>query len=329
MKYLIIYICFFSFLFSCSTSRINFDVEKPAEITLPSHIRSFGIMERARGGNYEVKEQAILGLSSTLNQNDRFLIKDTGIRSNGSGFSFLKDYSSPLDWNDVDQICSRNELDGLIALEYFDDDKNFRESQRERKKKTKSGADSTYIEFNAEQEIDLEIGWRIYDRQRKVIIDKYELRDRVREQQKGATQREARLALTSERELLKDICLELGREYARRITPHRINASRKIYKKGKSRKQTMEQAFRMADRGDFERSQKLWNDIIKSSADNKTKGRAAYNLGVSYELTGNFEKARFWAIKSYDVYGNKSAKSYIRTLNERQRDEDMLDRQYK
>ncbi len=317
----------FAMSFSCSTTRIQFDIEKPAEITLPSHIRSFGIMERSRGGSYDVKEQAILGLSSMLNQNDRFVIKDTGLRSN-RGFTFSRDYSRPLDWVDVDDICSRDNLDGLISLEYFDADIRLREKENQRKTKSKSGADSTYVEYVAEQTGDLEIGWRIYDRTKKVVIDKYELREQVRDKEKGATAREARLALRNERDLLKDICLDMGRVYARRVSPYRVNASRKLFKKGKSNQGTMEQAMRQIDRGEYGRARNLWRKIIDKGADQKTLGRAAYNIAVTYELDGDFGKAHDWAIKSLDNYGNKSAKSYLRTLDDRVRDEKVVDRQY-
>lgn len=317
----------FALLYSCATTSVNFDVEKPAEITLPNDIKSFGIMERSRGGSYEVKEQAILGLSSTLNQNDRFLIKDTGLRSNrGSNFGF--DYSRALDWQEVDQICSRDNLDGLISLEYYDTNIDFRERDDKRTTKNKSGADSTYTEYIAEQAVDIELGWRIYDRNKRVIIDKYELRDRVEDRQAGATQREARLALRNERDLLKDICLHMGRAYARRISPYRINTSRKLFKKIKSNQGTLNQAMRQAERGEYRRAQNLFKKIIDQRGDDKSLGRVAYNLAVTYELEGDFNKAFEWAQKSYDMYGNKTAKRYLRTLDLRVRDEEMLDKQY-
>ena len=49
----------------------------------------------------------------------------------------------------------------------------------------------------------------------------------------------------------------------------------------------------------------------------KTKGRAAHNLAVVYEIEGNLEEAKVWVQAAWGKYKNKKSKDYLYDLNRR------------
>lgn len=61
--------------------------------------------------------------------------------------------------------------------------------------------------------------------------------------------------------------------------------------------------------------------------DTESRGYAAHNLAVVYEILGDFEKAREWAEKAWAQYGNKESKDYAYQLNQRIRNQQRLQNQ--
>ncbi len=64
---------------------------------------------------------SVEGLTGTLLKNDRFTtvknIDVSGIYNTAPGL-----FPSPLSWDEVEQLCKRNNTDALFALELFDTD---------------------------------------------------------------------------------------------------------------------------------------------------------------------------------------------------------------
>ncbi len=49
----------------------------------------------------------------------------------------------------------------------------------------------------------------------------------------------------------------------------------------------------------------------------KTKGKAAHNLAVIFEIEGNFGEAKAWAQEAWGKYKNKDSRDYLYDLNSR------------
>ncbi|MBK6994271.1 MAG: hypothetical protein IPH31_04870 [Lewinellaceae bacterium] len=68
--------------------------------------------------------------------------------------------------------------------------------------------------------------------------------------------------------------------------------------------------------------------MIALSGDNrKAAGRAAFNMAVASEVSGNLDLALEWATKSWNDYGNKKARNYINIIKARQNDARKVDSQ--
>jgi len=59
----------------------------------------------------------------------------------------------------------------------------------------------------------------------------------------------------------------------------------------------------------------------------KTKGRAAHNLAVVYEILGDLETAKLWAQDAWAKYRNKGSKNYSFILGNRIKEQRVLEYQ--
>ena len=92
---------------------------------------------------------------------------------------------------------------------------------------------------------------------------------------------------------------------------------------GKSKKApALEQGSRYADVGDWNEAIRVWESAL-ITAPAKEAGYMAYNIAVAYEVLGDLDKAREWAQKSYTQYGNDDGDNYVRTINQRVRNEEI------
>jgi hypothetical protein len=114
---------------SCKTSTVYTNVLVPAEITIPQHIQSIGVLNRSlpakgegfmnflegfitgesimadREGSYNVCK----GLAFKVNTNPRFkaqLMEGEDLRGTGT-----KEFPVPLSWDQVDALCKKYNVD--------------------------------------------------------------------------------------------------------------------------------------------------------------------------------------------------------------------------
>ena len=142
MKNPIFYVLISLGLYSCaSTELVRLSVLEPAPVTLPTHIKNIGVVNRSEiapqnkvvevvdkvfslEGKDLDKEGAlatIAGLENELTKNNRFTaiktIDDARLTSLVPGA-----FPSPLSWDIVQKICRDNHTDALFSLELFDTD---------------------------------------------------------------------------------------------------------------------------------------------------------------------------------------------------------------
>jgi hypothetical protein len=147
-------ICLGLFIASCSTTSTSVQVLVPAEITVPHHIKKLAIANRslpAKGeqfsnfiegfltgesiwGDKEGSKRCIEGLANKLNSSPRFgaTISHTSLKGTGT-----REFSVPLQWNMVNNICKQYNADALILLETFDSNIAFKTDKKIRTLKRK------------------------------------------------------------------------------------------------------------------------------------------------------------------------------------------------
>jgi tetratricopeptide (TPR) repeat protein len=325
-------------LASCKTQQLYLNVVEPAPVTMPSYIKSVGVINRSiptdktktldvldkvlslEGVNLDKDGamESIRGLSDELLKNTRFnevkTLNDIDFRT-----SALSGFPNALTWDIVSKICTETKTDALFALEKFDTDTHLNYSTRKVDIKTPLG-NIPGLEHQADMETLVKTGWRIYDPAAKVILDEFIYDESVVFSGRGVNPLLAASALVGRKEAVNEVSNKAGHGYALRIIPYRLRVMRDYYVKGTN---NFKIARRKAQVGKWDEAGLLWE---KETANRKTKiaGRAYYNMAIINEINGDLDSALKWAQKSYEDTNNKLALRYVRILKNRLYKTDVL-----
>jgi hypothetical protein len=324
-------------LSSC-TRNTTLRVLQPAQMTLPEHITTVAMIDRSKpsngwsnfleglltgeqiGQDRRSRQTAMDGLTNALTRTPRFQVKSTGIELTGSKAGGRM--PSALDWNEIERICKDYGANAVVAIESFDSDNSNRAWPVSETKKDKTGKKYTITTYRSQQRTGVRIGWRLYDPQRKIILDEYVTEDYLERNGSGNTERAAINNLPNQLDVTRDVAYNVGIEYGARIAPIYVNVSRAYYHKAKGYKTQMKAAAQYFDDRDLDKAADLWKRVIAKagSSNKKAAGRAAYNMAVAAEVNGNLDLALEWATKAYQEYGNKKARDYRQLIKQRQND---------
>lgn len=328
------------FVTSCSTSSITMKVLVPAQITVPTNIKKLAVTNRSLPGkgekfnnilegvltgegiqvDREASFRCVDGVADVLVSSPRYTVKvPSNLDLRGTGTS---EWPIPLDWNEVEKICKDNEADALIALEIFDSNTGIRYSTREAKKKV-NDKEITYTEHTATMDIGIMAGWRIYDPVKKSIVDQNIFTDHKFWYGHGEKQEQAFDKLPAQRPCIIEAGKFAGSQYGIRISPVWVSVSRSYYTKGVDDFATAKLKVRA---NQWSEAAEIWQKYV-SNSDTKIAGRATYNMALACEVDGKLDLAIDWAKKSYSEFKNKSARSYMNTLTQRQADQQKLNQQ--
>lgn len=323
---------------SCKTQQLYLNVVEPAPVTVPSYIKSVGVINRSmstdetkaidvidkvlslEGANLDKDgaQESIKGLSDELLNNSRFTevktLNDIDFRT-----PKLEMFPSPLTWEIVDQVCKETGTDALFSLEKFDTDTHINYSNRKVDIKTPLGA-IPGIEHQADMETIVKTGWRIYDPSSKVILDEYIYHESIVFSGRGINPLLAAAALIGRKNAVNQVSNKAGHGYALRIIPFQIRVSRDYYVKGTD---NFKIARRKAQMGKWDDAGKLWEKETANSS-MKIAGRACYNMAIINEINGDLDSALKWAQKSYEDYNDKLGIRYVRILENRKYKNDVL-----
>jgi hypothetical protein len=318
-------------LISCKTQQLYLNVVEPAPVTIPSYIKSVGVINRSiptdetktldvldkvlslEGVNLDKDGamESIRGLSDELLKNARFnevkTLNDIDFRT-----SALTNFPTPLTWEIVEKICTETKTDALFSLEKFDTDTHLNYSTRKVEIKTLLGT-VPGIEHQAEMETMVKTGWRIYDPAAKTILDEYIYNESVVFSGRGINPLLAASALVGRKEAVNQVSNKAGQGYAMRIIPYRLRVMRDYYVKGTD---NFKIARRKAQVGKWDDAGVLWEKETTNSK-SKISGRACYNMAIINEINGDLDAALKWAQKSYEDYNNKLALRYVNILKNR------------
>lgn len=344
-KFLLLFITINTILFSACSPSLSLQVLQPADMIVPEHIQTIVTVDRSKpekgfsnfleglisgediSQDREGRKAAVEGLTNALSSTPRFNVKQSGVELVGSkkGNSF----AAPLDWKKVEDLCRQYDAQALVAIESYDSDNGITYNTRQEKYK-KDGKEYTRTKYDARLNMTIRIGWRFYDPKTKVIIDEYTAMAQNSDSHTGNSEDEARRGLQSQTTLARAVSKVAGSNYGMRIAPVYILVNRSFYDSGKgAAKDKMAEAARLAKADQWDKAAEIWKALLKTSIDNKTAGRAAYNLAVASERAGFLETAVDWAQRAYTQYENKKGESYIVILKNRISDQARLKQQIK
>jgi hypothetical protein len=324
---------------SCtSTNQMSLSVIKPAPVSLPANIKSVAIINRSQASDasrtldaihkavsletndlQDAGAQASLqGLSDELMKNDRFTqvkqMKNLKLYSFGAGV-----FPSALLWDSVEKICNETNTDALFSLELFDTESKLAFGSSPANVNL-GLANIPGIEQHVNMSTNLKTGWRIYDPSTRTILDEYILGTNCAFEGSSSNPAAAISRFSGRIEAVKDAGNKAGAAYAARILPYWIRVSREYFVRGDENFMT---ARRKAQAGNWDGAAQIWKQET-GSKNGKIAGRACYNMAIIQEINGDLDGAIQWAQKSYEDYKITLALSYLKILQYRKDQNDLL-----
>ena len=228
---------------------------------------------------------------------------------------------APLAWSEIERICEDYNADALLTIESFDSDNSASARRVETKRKDKSGKQYINVSYDARQRTGVRMGWRMYDPKTKTIVDEFMTDDHLEKTSSGTTERAALSNLPAPVNVTRTVAYNGGVRYGMRVAPVYVEVTRRYYSKAKGFQSDMQQGSRFAQSRNWDKAAETWKKVVAKAADNrKAAGRAAFNMAFAAEMRGELDIALDWAKKSWNDYGNKKARRYIATLEQRKRD---------
>ena len=291
---------------------MNFNVIIPALIDVPDHIKVAAMIDRTlvddeasnviEGvitgeliGEDRLATQILMdGVHAMLeNAATVSLKRTTEVYPGGSPFSAA--FPEPISWEEIESLCDKYQVDAIVAIEKFDSD--------------------FIIVPGVNQTATVKAGIRLYDPTQKSIIDQYQFSHQESWSSGPLTLETALDGLISKTAAIKEASYEAGIEYGRRLSPSWYRVSRPYFRKSKG-DDVFAEGARMMEVNDWHAAKEALYHAVENGH-RKTKGKAAHNLAVVFEIEGNLEEAKGWAQEAWGKYKNKKSRDYLYDLNRR------------
>lgn len=323
---------------SCKTAYVNLSVLEPSAVQIPEDIQNIGILNRTMPSqNNKVADNidkvfsiegtkldedgaltCLEGLETELSKNERFrnitTIEASNLKSPGSGI-----FPARLSWDEIDEICRSNDLDGLFVLEVYDTDTKVNYQANPVQMTTPFGT-IPGIEHVASLQTNIKTGWRIYDPAGKMVLDQFRFDDGVHLTGRGINPMKAANAILGRKEAVMDVSRNLGSAYATRISPYWIRVSRTYFTNGNN---NFKIGKRRANAGNWDGAEQVWLQETENRK-GKLAGRACVNVAIIHEIRGDLNGAMNWASKAYEDYNNSTGLDYLKTLRNRANRQELL-----
>lgn len=330
-------------LLSCSaTNTLTLKATEPAPVLLNKNTTKIGIINRSiptkkqevldaidKILTIEGKELDKIGSNSEIISLKEELLKNSNITnvvildSIATKTYSIDRFSDELPWVKIEEICSKNNLDAIYELSFFDTDSDVAYKTYTTEVKNNLGLKIPAIEHEVTVTTLIKSGWRIYDYNNKLILDVFADSKTVNLKGRGINPVKAFETIKTRKDAVLSVSKDLGIAYANRILPYNIRVTRDYYVKGTS---NFEIGKRRAQAGNWDSAAELW---LLETNNQKTKiaGRACYNMGIINEINGDLETAIDWVTKAYTDYNDKNALRYINILKNRKAKNEQLERE--
>ena len=290
----------------CGAPTITFDALFPAELSLPSEMKTLAIIDRSQIDKKGLKiieggltgegigqdklgsQICIDGLFRQLNNSRRIQPVRTSKQYTNSGLGVA--FPEPLGWEEIAKLCEEFHSDAIISLEIFDSD------------------------FLGNM-VRVKAGVRLYDPTSRMIIDEITFHQDKTWSQPVHNVAGAVMRALDQNQVVKDAAFETGVRYGQRIAPTWFSVQRIYYQRGKGNDDLKEGA-RMMEVNDWDAAIESLNQAM-NDRHRKVKGRTAHNLAVIYEILGEYDLAKEWAQAAWGKYRNKDSKDYAYILGQR------------
>ena len=307
----------------CAAPTMNFNVMVPADVDLPSHIKSVAMIDRTLNED-KVMNAIEGGITGELIGEDKLAtqIMMDGIHNvmaNSATKAFIRTpevlkgansssaaFPTAIEWEIIQNLCRKYQCDAILAIEIFDSD--------------------LIVIPGVSQTINVKSGLRMYDPSQQSIIDQYVFSHQMPFGGSVNSIEAALSSILSKTEAIKEVSYDAGAIYARRISPSWYRVSREYYRKPR-KDQNLAEGARMMEVNDWGAAKSSLLKAVETGKKRKIRGRAAHNLAVVHEIEGNLQEAKSWAQTAWGKYRNKDSREYVYDLNRRIRESQILNNQ--
>ncbi|MBE9509467.1 MAG: hypothetical protein IMY71_01205 [Bacteroidetes bacterium] len=215
----------------------------------------------------------------------------------------------PLNWDTIGAISDRNRsdvvisLDGLIVKHFYS---------------TKVVFDIDLYNSNLFYKIGilkvyLSALFRVYDPEKKHLIEKYHYSDTIFWESEGKTLHSALRNLPLKKNAVSEAAYWSGLYYAERFISHWEEVDRFYFIRGHP---DLKEAAILAKEEKWLDAAKIWK-VLAYGPDNEIASSAALNMALVSEMNDNLDAALNWAKKSYSLNKKESVEQYLKVLVER------------
>lgn len=326
---------------ACSTPKVTFTYLDPALVNLPNNIKNVVVVDHSapKDSRWDILEGGLTGegigqdVEGVLNliagikeigvQSNRYIL-DKETKRYGKGKLF-ENIPEPMDLSLIKDIGKKHNADAVLAIDKFDSD-FIVTSARIEDKVDKEDTTKKTPQYRATGIATVKAYIRVYEVSSGKILDEIKHTDEFSWNVLGTSATTAVRQLMNKQKAVNEVSYRAGLAYGRRIAPSEVRVTRTIYNRPKKQHIAFDRAVRKTEVADWYGAIDDFEEATKG-ADNKVKGKAAYNLAVCYEVVGQLEMAKAWAQDAYVKFGFNQGRSYQAILDERIINRDELIRQ--
>jgi hypothetical protein len=313
---------------SCASYEpIKIQVLKPAQIKVPSEILKLVIINHSvqkdtLSNNFKTKElkfnnDSILtseyfsGLLDVLLNSPRFEI------ANQTPFYIeksSKDKFEQIDWLTIDMLCKDNNADAALVLE------NYQLLYSDQ-------IPLNYVDNYLHGVLQIENNsiWKIYEPSKMKVPEDFLLSDTLFWDGFGYHYDQVAQQLPAIKDALLQSCNYAGKKYGERISQTWSTKNRYIIN---CENKDFRMAFMLINENKWEEAIELWKKYPYGK-NIRLASFAAYNLAVATEALDNIGASLEWAAKSYFLNKNSYVENYIKILEKRKLEKDLIESQFK
>ncbi len=155
--------------------------------------------------------------------------------------------------------------------------------------------------------------FRVYDPEKKQLIEKHQYSDTIFWESEGKTLHSALRNLPLKKSAASEAAYWSGFYYGERLIPQWEEVDRFYFIRGHPK---LKEAAILAKEEKWLDAAKIWK-VLAYGPDNEIASRAAFNMALVSEMYDNLEVALNWAQKSYSLNKKESVEQYIKVLIKR------------
>ncbi|MDO9154680.1 MAG: DUF6340 family protein [Paludibacter sp.] len=303
------------FLNSCTTKLYtSLDVLRPAKVTFAPDIKKLMIVNNTvkQPSDYGHKTEllyekvknvtvttdslsifCLASLTEELNRKEFFSSLNLLPNSlNTSNDFFYVKYPAA---DTVKALCERYHVDAILSLD--------RIKVTDKTTEYMNGGENIYL---ADLVVNYETQWSIHH-PKEPKFSATTFRDTVFWESESPQRRKAMNGLPNRTNALIDGALYVGQNTTKRLIPFWEKVDRYFFS---NENKYMKQGIDSVYVKNWTSAIKSWENVLKKNFSNSNKAKAANNIAIAYEISGDIEKAIEYAELSLDYYGKSMSSDY-------------------